>query len=146
MRFALALTGLLAVNSGALAQTTIIHAGKLIDGVSNKPRSEVSIIIEGERIAGIESGYVDLDGAEHIDLSDRTVLPGFMDMHVHLDQQLDPPDSYSERYYMNAADYALRATVYAERTLAAGFTTVRNLGARNVEAMLALRDAIDEGS
>ncbi len=145
MRFALALIGLLAIANGAMAQTTIIHAGTLIDGLGNKPRSEVSIIIEGERIAGIEPGFVELDGAELIDLSDRTVLPGFMDMHVHLDNQLDPPESYAERFYMNSADYALRATVYAERTLAAGFTTVRNLGARNVEAMLALRDAINEG-
>jgi imidazolonepropionase-like amidohydrolase len=145
MRFALALIGLLALANGALAQTTIIHAGTLIDGVANKPRSEVSIIIEGERVAGIEPGFVELEGAELIDLSDRTVLPGFMDMHVHLDNELNPPQSYAERFYMNSADYALRSTVYAERTLAAGFTTVRNLGARDVQAILALRDAINEG-
>ena len=129
----------------AAAQTTIIHAGTLIDGVGDVPRNEVSIIIEGERIAGLESGYVELEGAELIDLSDHTVLPGFMDMHVHLDQELDPPGSFAERYYLNSADYALRATVYAERTLAAGFTTVRDLGARNVEALIALRNAINKG-
>ena len=148
MRTALALFGLLAVASSTLAQTTIIHAGSLIDGVSSKPRSDVSIIIEGERIAGIEPGFVELESAELIDLSDRTVLPGFIDMHVHLSEELDPPGSYAERFYLNAAEYALRAAGYAEKTLAAGFTTVRDLGARDersVLAMYALRDAINTG-
>ncbi|GIR91774.1 MAG: hypothetical protein CM15mP92_2380 [Halieaceae bacterium] len=54
-------------------------------------------------------------------------MPGFMDMHVHLLQELDPPSSYAEGFYMNSADIALRATVYARRTLEAGFTTVRDL-------------------
>ena len=78
-------------------------------------------------------------------LTDRTVLPGLMDMHVHLQSELDPPQSYSERYYMDPSDYALRSTVYARRTLEAGFTTVRDMGARNVEAMMALKEAIDRG-
>ena len=148
MRFALFLAGLLAFAGSALAQTTIVHAGRLIDGVSSKPRSDVSIIIEGERIAGIEPGFVELDGAELIDLSDRTVLPGFIDMHVHLTEQLDPPASFSDRFYLNSAEYALQAAGYAEKTLAAGFTTVRDLGARDehsVLAVFALRDAINEG-
>ena len=148
MRTALALLTLLAFSSSTLAQTTIIHAGTLIDGVSSKPRSDVSIIIEGERIAGIEPGFVELDSAELIDLSDRTVMPGFIDMHVHLSEELDPPGSFAERFYLNSAEYVLRAAGYAEKTLAAGFTTVRDLGARDehsVLAMYALRDAINNG-
>ena len=65
-----------------------------------------------------------------------------MDMHVHLDGELDPPASYSEEFFMNSADIALRSTVFARRTLDAGFTTVRDLGAGDIQASFALRDAI----
>ena len=77
-----------------------------------------------------------------IDLSAAYVSPGFMDMHVHLDGELDPPASYSEEFFMNSADIALRSTVFARRTLDAGFTTVRDLGAGDIQASFALRDAI----
>ena len=145
-RFVLTAAAAMLVNLPAAAQTTIIHAGTLIDGIADKARSEVSIVIEGERIAGIEDGFVELEGAELIDLSDRTVMPGFMDMHVHLLSELDPPQSYSQGFYMNSADVALGSLVYAERTLEAGFTTVRDLGANDVEAILALRNAINRGA
>ena len=66
-------------------------------------------------------------------------------MHVHLDGELDPPASYSEDYFMNSADIALRATVYARRTLEAGFTSVRDLGTNDIGALLGLRNAINKG-
>ncbi|MHA7816617.1 MAG: metal-dependent hydrolase family protein [Pseudohaliea sp.] len=127
------------------APDTVIHAGRLVDVDAERVRPEVSVLIEGDRIAAVEEGFVTPEGVDVIDLSGHTVLPGFMDMHVHLDHELDPPQSYSEGFYMNSADYALRATLYARRTLEAGFTTVRDLGARDKAALLGLRDAIDRG-
>lgn len=66
-------------------------------------------------------------------------------MHVHLDGELNPPASYSEEFFMNSADIALRSSVFAKRTLDAGFTTVRDLGAGDIQAIFALRDAIAKG-
>ena len=129
----------------AASADTVIHAGRLIDVVSGEVLREQTIRIVDERIVSVEPGYQAEEGDQVHDLRDRTVLPGFMDMHVHLDHELDPPGSYAEGFYMNSADYALRATVYARRTLEAGFTTVRDLGARDKEALFALRDAINAG-
>ena len=125
--------------------TTIIHVGTLIDGVSDTPKDSVSIIVEGERIARIVKGFVEEDTATVIDLKQSTLMPGFIDMHVHLDGELDPPGSYSEQFYMNSADIALRSTHYAALTLKAGFTTVRDLGTSDIDAISALRDAINQG-
>jgi imidazolonepropionase-like amidohydrolase len=127
------------------AADTIVHAGRLVDVDAGRVQEAMSILISGERIEAVKRGYVREDGAEVIDLREHTVMPGFIDTHVHLDHELDPPGSYTDRFYMNDADYALRATVYARRTLEAGFTTVRDLGAQSVEALLGLRDAIDRG-
>ncbi|MEP4484397.1 MAG: amidohydrolase family protein [Halioglobus sp.] len=124
---------------------SMIYAGTLIDGKNKTVRNDVTILIEGDRIAAIEDGFIEHDDVELIDLSDRTVMPGFMDMHVHLDGELNPPASYSEDYFMNSADIALRATVYARRTLEAGFTTVRDLGTADIGALLGLRNAINKG-
>lgn len=125
--------------------TTIIHAGRLVDVVNGQVRHEQSITIDQGRVTSIEEGFVNNPAATLIDLKDATVMPGFMDMHVHLDGELDPPASYSEDYYMNSADYALRSTIYAQRTLEAGFTTVRDLGSKNKDATFALRNAINRG-
>ena len=70
--------------------------------------TEQTIQIEGDRIVAVSPGYLKDEGAQVIDLSDATVMPGFMDMHVHLGQELNPPGSYSEGFYMNSADIALR--------------------------------------
>ena len=125
--------------------TTLIHAGKLVDVASGKVLEEQTIRIDGDRVVGLAKGYTVLEGAEVIDLRDATVMPGFMDMHVHLDHELDPPGSYSEGFYLNSADYALRATQYTRATLEAGFTSVRDLGAADKEALFALRNAINKG-
>ena len=133
------------VVGGAAQADTLIHAGRLVDVAEGKILSEQTIRIEGDRIAAIESGFVTDADAQVVDLSDATVMPGFMDMHVHLLQELNPPASYAEGFYLNSADVALRATVYARRTLEAGFTTVRDLGVRDIEAGFALRDANNQG-
>lgn len=131
--------------SACAQAATVIHAGKLVDVASGKVLTERSVVVEGERIKAVERGYVQNEGDDVIDLRDATVMPGFMDMHVHMMSELDPPTSYTEGFFMNSADVALRGTVYAKRTLDAGFTTVRDLGTDDIEAMFALRKAINTG-
>ena len=127
------------------AADTLIHAGRLVDVARGEVLESQTIRIIDGQIAAVEKGFIQDGDAEIIDLREATVMPGFMDMHVHLNSELDPPRSYSENYYMNSADYALRSTLYAQRTLAAGFTTVRDLGADDKESLFALRDAINKG-
>ena len=123
---------------------TLIHAGALIDGVSDTVKQTVTIVVEDDRITAVQAGYTAPGaGDKVIDLSNATVLPGLMDMHVHLDGQ-SSPTSYSEGFFMNPGDYALRAAFYARKTLLAGFTTVRNLG-DNENSTIALRKAINAG-
>ena len=124
-----------------LSSATVIHAGILINGESSVPSPEMSIVIEGSKIQAIETGYITPDSEdEFIDLSGYTVLPGLMDMHVHLSSEYSK-NSYQERINLNAGDYAIRAVSNAEKTLMAGFTSVRNLGDRG-GVSISLRNAI----
>ncbi len=141
----LSLIGQLVISAACIAETTVLQVGTLIDGVSQNPRGKVSIVVEGDKIADIVEGWIDKEEATRIDLRNATLMPGFIDMHVHLDGELNPPGSYSEGFYMNSADVALRSTHYAKLTLAAGFTTVRDLGTSDVDAIRALRNAINRG-
>jgi imidazolonepropionase-like amidohydrolase len=123
---------------------TIIHAGRMIDGHSDGMRTEASIVIDDGRITRIAAGYIEPgEGDKLISLRDYTVMPGLMDMHTHLMSQ-HSKESYTERFFMDQAEYALRSTVHARRTLLAGFTTVRDLGDNGVNS-IALRKAINEG-
>lgn len=132
---------LLALPVGA---RTIIHAGTLINGVDDKPLPQMSIVVDGDRIVDVREGYLSPEGGDElIALTEHTVMPGWMDMHVHLIAELSE-DSYTEEFFMNPTDFALRSTVYAERTLMAGFTTVRDLGDDGV-VVKSLRDAIAKG-
>lgn len=129
--------------SQAVAQRTIIHCGKLIDGVSDNAMSQMSVIVEGNRIVAVEKGYTrSKNGDTVIDLKDKTVMPGLMDMHVHIEGESSPA-SQLQQYTQNPADVAYDAQVYAERTLMAGFTTVRDLGGSGVN--VSLRNAINAG-
>lgn len=122
---------------------TIIHAGRLIDGRSDDAQSQMSIIIDGGKITGVVKGYQQpQEGDTVISLKEQTVMPGLMDMHTHLQSQ-HSKDSYTERFFMEQADYALRSTVYARATLMAGFTTVRDLGDNGVNSV-SLRKAIEQ--
>ncbi len=123
---------------------TIIHAGALIDGVSDMPRARVSIVVSDGKFEAIEEGHIAPNPDDSvIDLREYTVMPGLMDMHVHLDGE-HSKDSYTERFFMNPTDFALRSTMYAERTLMAGFTTVRDLGDDGV-VVKSLKNAINRG-
>lgn len=123
---------------------TLVHAGLLFDGVDDTPRREVTVVVEDDRFVSIEEGFLDPTGEDVVvDLRDLTVTPGWMDMHTHLASEL-APGSYSEPFFLDPVDRALRSTVFARRTLYAGFTTVRDLGDDGV-VVAALRDAIEEG-
>lgn len=125
------------------AQRTILHCGSLIDGKSETAQSRMSIIIEGNKIIDVQKGYVSAKGGDKvIDLKDKTVLPGFMDMHVHIESE-NTPQRRLNGYILNPADVAYDAQVFAKRTLMAGFTTVRDLGGSGVN--VALRNAINAG-
>jgi len=127
-----------------ISSATVIHAGLLINGESSVPSPEMSIVIEGSKIQSIETGFITPDTEdEFIDLSGYTVLPGLMDMHVHLSSEYSK-NSYQERISLNAGDYAIRAVSNAEKTLMAGFTSVRNLGDRG-GVSISLRNAIKKG-
>lgn len=125
------------------AQTTYLHCGKLIDCTDKSVKSEMTVIVEGNRITDVQKGYAKAPaGAQLVDLKNKTVMPGWMDMHVHIEGESNPK-SYEEKFRMNEADVALRATTYAKKTLMAGFTTVRDLGGSGVN--VSLRNAINQG-
>lgn len=125
------------------AQRTILHCGSLIDGKSDGAQSRMSIIIEGNKITDVQKGYISAEsGDKVIDLKDKTVLPGFMDMHVHIENE-NTPQRRLNQYILNPADVAYDAQVFAKRTLMAGFTTVRDLGGSGVN--VSLRNAINAG-
>ena len=124
-------------------QTTLVHAGTLVDGLSEEPRTDVTIVVEGNEIAAVEDGFRSPgEGERLVDLSDGFVLPGLIDMHVHIEGQTSP-DRYLEEFTLNPEDRAFRAAQYARRTLEAGFTTVRDVGGSGVNT--ALRDAVAAG-
>ncbi|MGI5309988.1 amidohydrolase family protein [Rheinheimera sp. WS51] len=123
---------------------TLIYAGKLITAENNKVQSKQTVVVEQDKIIAIESGYKEPTEADQvIDLRAHTVMPGLMDMHTHFYTQFSPT-VYSESFTMNEADLALRAATYAEKTLMAGFTTVRELG-DNHQISVALKKAIAKG-
>jgi len=146
------LCGSLAAVTHALAQTTIIHAGHMLDVAGTVPKSEQSIIIRNGRIAGVREGYVDggaidADDALTVDLRDRFVMAGLIDTHVHLTTEPKPGGSL-ETVTLSDADLALRAAVNARALLEAGFTTVMDMGTgrrAHESAIYAVRDAIARG-
>ena len=132
----------LLLSTMGISQRTLIYSGRLIDGVSNKVFSNKTIVVEKDRIVEIADGFLSpAEGDRVVDLRNATVMPGLMDMHTHLSMQFSER-AYLERFYLNEADLAYRSTVFARRTLMAGFTTVREVGG---QISTALRDAIARG-
>lgn len=133
--------------SSASADTTLIHAGELLAIPGQRPLLQQTIVIEDGQITAVRNGYAnaaDFDGhVEVIDLSNQFVLPGLMDMHVHLQVELGP-DNVRDKLKMSDQLKQMRSVYFAMNTLMAGFTTVRDVGSSSQE-MYALRDAIEKG-
>ena len=122
---------------------TLIHAGKLIDGKSDRVQSRISIVVDGNTIADIQEGFISSNDFEnYIDLRNHTVLPGLMDMHVHFGgEYLSKAESPLK---VEREMEAILATQHALVTFKSGFTTVRQVGDSGLVA-ISLRDAINAG-
>lgn len=143
MKFRFLTLALVALATTTYSQKTIIHCGNLIDGKSNDAHPQMTIVIEGNKITAVQKGFTKPVADEKlIDLSQKTVMPGFIDMHVHLEGETNKDQSL-QRFTLNEADIAFRSTVFAKKTLLAGFTTVRDLGGTGVN--IALRNAVNQG-
>lgn len=140
----LAAAAAMALAGPAMAKDMVIHAGRLIDGVSKTPRSQVSILIHDDRITGVQPGFVSPAGAEVIDLSNSTVLPGLIDCHVHITGQFTGGNPVAEAVTTTGYDSAYSSVAYARRTLEAGFTSVRDVGADPM-VVIAMKKAIAKG-
>jgi imidazolonepropionase-like amidohydrolase len=132
-----------ALTADAPAAVTAVQCGHLIDTAAGKLLGESTVVIDGGRVREVTSGKSAPAGAKIIDLSTQTCLPGLIDAHTHLTEETSRT-AYVDKFHWNLADYVIRSTVYARRTLLAGFTTVRNLGDSQNESA-ALRDAINAG-
>ena len=136
----------MANNSTTSEKPKVVHAGVLLADPDIEPKSGQSILIEGERIKEVSGGFIDPPpGGELIDLSKKFVLPGLIDCHVHLTAQLDR-GARLRRVEDSDPKVGFNAAYNAAVTLAAGFTTVRDVGAAgNPEIIFALRAAVAEG-
>lgn len=125
-------------------ETILLHCGKLIDTQSGKVLTKQTVTIEGNKIVSVVKGYTAAKANQTvIDLKSKTVMPGLIDMHVHIEGETSPT-RYIEPFTKNEADVAYTASEIAERTLMAGFTTIRDLGGSGVN--VSLRNAINKGT
>ena len=140
---ALTTVTLLAMSTSATAETTVIEAAQYLDVVTGSMVSPAVIVIEGDRIVGINPTNRPAE-AKLVNLADHVLLPGLMDAHTHLNYELiDGWETETVRF--TAGDFALRAVPNAEKTLMAGFTTVRDLGTGYGFSDVSLKNAIEKG-
>ena len=138
------LSALVLIVCSSLEGATVIHAGSLLDGTGSDPVREMSIVIDDQVITRVETGYIEPEPDDiYLDLTGYFVLPGLIDMHVHLSSEYSSK-SYEESISLNPSDYAIRAVANARKTLLAGFTSVRNLGDSG-NVTVSLRNAINKG-
>ncbi len=129
--------------SFCFAQKTYIWCGTLIDGISNEPIKNMTIVVEKNKIIAVTNGFSTAGpGDKSIDLKSKTVTPGWIDMHVHFEQETKK-GNLADRFTLNPADVAFESIKYANVTLLAGFTSVRDLGGSGVN--ISLRNAINKG-
>ena len=129
-------------DSTAAPKRIAIRAGRLIDGRGGAPVANAVILIEGERVTAVGPRLSIPHDARVIDLGAATVMPGFIDCHTHVTSQ--PANYYEDLFRKTPIDVAVTAHLYAKRTLDAGFTTIRDVGAGEF-IDVALRNAIDRG-
>ncbi len=143
MRKLLARLIILALPLAGLAQKTYIWCGTLIDGVSAEPKKNMTLVIDKNKIVSVENGFLTPGPNDKtVDLKSKTVTPGWIDCHVHLEEETNP-NRYLQEFTLNPADYAFQSVVFSEKTLMTGFTSVRDLGGSGVN--IALRNAINKG-
>lgn len=144
MKKLLLLVSFLLITTLNFAQDIYLHCGQILDVESGKYLREQTIIVSENQIVGIEKGYLTPadENDRLVDLKTKTILPGLIDFHVHIEGESSPA-TYLEKFTLDKADIAFRAQEIATRTLQAGFTTVRDLGGSGVN--IALRDAINKG-
>jgi imidazolonepropionase-like amidohydrolase len=131
------------IGGGLFAQRTLIYCGKLIDPKAGQVLTEMTVIVSGNTVSAVQKGYAAAAADDKvIDLKNRTVMPGLIDCHVHLEDQISANQQLKE-FTLNEADIAFNSTVYAKTTLMAGFTTVRDVGGTGVN--ISLRNAIRKG-
>jgi imidazolonepropionase-like amidohydrolase len=144
----LAAAGLAAMLAGACAPAAAkdlaIHAGRLIDGTGKAPQTQVTILVHDDRIAGVEPGFTAPNGAEVVDLSTSTVLPGLIDDHVHITQSFHKGDPIHTAMTRTHFDDEIDAVANARATLMAGFTSVRDVGGET-GVVVALKRGIAAG-
>ena len=126
------------------AQDYYLHAGKLFNSKEGKMLDNMTIIVSGNKITDIKKGFEipKNDNSVIIDLKDSTVMPGFIDLHVHIESEYNP-EKYLNEFTAEESEIAFSSLKFAKRTLMAGFTTVRDLGGSGVN--ISLRNAINKG-
>lgn len=127
----------------AAAAPTLLHCGRIVDVRALQVLTERTVVVEAQTIVRIDRGYTTPADGNVIDLRDYTCLPGLIDLHVHLAFSLTPAATI-ESFTFNPADYAVRSVGNAEKTLMAGFTSVRDLGSAP-GVSVGLRNAINKG-
>jgi imidazolonepropionase-like amidohydrolase len=127
------------------ADTVYIHAGHLLDRPGQAPRAASTVIVRDGKIVDVRDGWIAPENAETvIDLKNQFVLPGLIDMHVHIASDDNLLRSRIEASGRDVEDVFVIALGNARRTLEAGFTTIRDLGGDG-RTTTTLRDAIDQG-
>jgi len=133
-----------ALSSSATARDLVIHAGTLLDGLGDAPRHQVSILVRDHKIESVQAGWVDPPGAEIVDLGNATVMPGFIDCHVHISGMLPSRVNVTEYWLTHSdIDRALDAAQFVRRMLQQGFTAARDVGGG--DETVAVRNAIAAG-
>lgn len=132
------------VSTGASAAPIALQCGQLIDVHALRVESQRTIVVDGNRILRIDSGFTAPDTAKVVDLKSHTCMPGLIDLHVHLGSSITR-NSTLESFSLNPPDYAVRGVANAEKTLLAGFTSIRELGSAPGVGV-ALRNAINQGT
>ncbi|PQA87972.1 metal-dependent hydrolase family protein [Hyphococcus luteus] len=153
MKLKLAAALLFLTGAGAnAADYAVVHAGRLLAEPGGAVSENQTVIIKDGRVARVASGFL---GADDInanaddavsvhDLKSMFVMPGLIDGHVHITSENNPKGRL-QRVEMSEADRAIAGAGFAKKTLMAGFTTVRDVGAGSSDAIFALRDGIARG-